>query len=68
LWHTDLLLGNDRGISNEITTVATQRPARNDEGTVGSGVLYVVRSESISLDRPSSEELVELNEVERGDW
>jgi hypothetical protein len=43
--------------------VATQRPARNNESTVGSGVFYVVRSETISRDRLSSVQLVQCREV-----
>jgi hypothetical protein len=39
------LLGNDRE-TNETTTVARQRPARNNGSTVGSRVFYVVRSEA----------------------
>jgi hypothetical protein len=38
LWHIDPLLGNDRETNNNTMTVARQRPARNNGGTVGSGV------------------------------
>jgi hypothetical protein len=53
LWHIDPLLDNDRETNNETMTVARQRPARNNESTVGNDVLYVVRSETISRDRQS---------------
>jgi hypothetical protein len=56
----DSLLNNDHKTNNEITAVARQRPGRSN----GSGVFYVVRSESISLDRPSSVQLMQLSEVE----
>jgi hypothetical protein len=46
------LLGSNRE-TNETTTVAGQRPTRNNATTVGSGVFYVVRSEAISRDRPT---------------
>jgi hypothetical protein len=58
LWHIDPLLGNDRE-TNETAAVAGQRPARNSESTVGSGVFYVVRSEVIRLARPSLVQLVQ---------
>jgi hypothetical protein len=54
LWRTDPLLDNDREINNETTAVARQHPARNNGRTFGGGAFYVVRSEAISCDRPSS--------------
>jgi hypothetical protein len=61
LWHIDLLLGNNRE-TNETTAVARQRPARNNGSTVGSGVFYVVHSEAVSRDRPSSVQLVQCSQ------
>jgi hypothetical protein len=54
LWHIDPFLGNDRETNNEIMTVVRQRPARNNGSTIGGGVFYVVLSEALSRDRPSS--------------
>jgi hypothetical protein len=56
-WHliyVDSLLGNDRETNNETMAVDRQGPARNSGSTVGSGVFYVVRSEAILRDLPSS--------------
>jgi hypothetical protein len=64
LWHIDPLLSNDHNTSNETTTVARQRPACNIESTVGGSVFYVVRSEAISRDRPSSVSAVQCSAVE----
>jgi hypothetical protein len=58
IWHIDQLLGNDCETNNETMAVARQWPARNNGSTVGSSVFYVLRSEAISLDRPSSAQLV----------
>jgi hypothetical protein len=54
LWHIGPLLGNDRETNIDTTDVVRQCPVRNKGSTVGSGVFYVVRSETISRDRPSS--------------
>jgi hypothetical protein len=59
LWHIDTLLANDRETNNETTAVARQWPARNNGSTVGSSVFYVIFSEVISRDRPSSVKLVQ---------
>jgi hypothetical protein len=42
------LLGND--FETTRLDVASRRPARNSESTVGGGVFYVVRSEAIRRD------------------
>jgi hypothetical protein len=55
----NMFLGNDRETNNEVTAIAKQRPARNNGNTFGSRVFYVVRSEAISRDRPSSVSAVE---------
>jgi hypothetical protein len=59
--HIDLLLSNDHKANNETRAVTRQRPALSNGSTVGSGVFYVVRSESISLDQQSSVQLVHLS-------
>jgi hypothetical protein len=46
---------------NETTAVARQQPAPNNGSTVGSGVFYVVRSETISRDCPNSVQLVQCS-------
>jgi hypothetical protein len=60
VWHIDPLIGNGRETNKETMAAARQRPARKNGSTVGSGVFYVVRSEAISLDRPSSVQLVSV--------
>jgi hypothetical protein len=54
VWHIDRLLGKDHETNNETTDVAMQQAVRNNGSIVGSGVFYVVRSETISRDLPSS--------------
>jgi hypothetical protein len=49
---------------NSTGTVARQRTATNIGSTVGSGVLYVVRSEAVSLDQPSSVSAVQCGAVQ----
>jgi hypothetical protein len=56
----DSLLGNSLQIRNSTVAVARQRPASNNGSTVGSGVLYVVRPEAISLHRQSSKQFSEF--------
>jgi uncharacterized protein YigE (DUF2233 family) len=46
LWRIDPLLGNARETKNETTAVAKQRPARNNESTLGGGVFYLVHSKA----------------------
>jgi hypothetical protein len=53
LWHMNPLLRNDRK-TNETTVVVRQQPSSKKPSNVGSGVFYVVRSEAVSLDRPSN--------------
>jgi hypothetical protein len=48
--------------------VARQRLAHNNRNTVGSGVFYVVHSEAISRDRPSSVQLVNAVQCSGESW
>jgi hypothetical protein len=78
LWHIDPLLGNDHETNNETTVNAGQqlrKYAAVMETLLGRGpfatmevlleaVFFVVRSEAISLDRPSSFQLVQYSAVE----
>jgi hypothetical protein len=47
LWHIDPSRGTDSETSNKTTAVARQQPISNNGSTVGSGVLHVVRSETM---------------------
>jgi hypothetical protein len=58
LWHIDIVLGSYREMNNETTAVVRQRSARKNGIAVGNGVFYVVRSDTVLRDRPSSVQLV----------
>jgi hypothetical protein len=70
---------NDRETRNETTAIARQqlckyasvlepfdrqRPARNNENTIRSGIFYAVPSETISVDQRSQIWLVQYSAVE----
>jgi hypothetical protein len=73
LCHIDPLLVNDRETNIETTVIAMQQLRKyatvlksllGNGSTVGSGVYYVVRSEAVSRDRPSSMQLVQCSPVQ----
>jgi hypothetical protein len=66
LWRVSTLLGND-GETNETTEFARQMPAINNGITVRSGILYVIRTEAISRDRPSSVQSMQRRRVDRSE-
>jgi hypothetical protein len=78
VWHIDPLRGNDRETNNATTAIARQQLSKyatilatlvgsgqreTMESTVGSGVFYVVRSETVPLDRPGSVSAMEWSEL-----